>query len=387
MNSNPLRLLVLSIEFPPGPGGLGTLAYQISHGLTELGWQVAVATPQSHITNQEIEAFNNRQLFEIKRFEYKGPAILEGLNRLFISLQLIRSHKPDIILAIGWQSVWLGSLMTLLTTIPCVAIGVGSEFLILKKVKRTMALWAYQRADLVVFISQYTRKLAQANGFHTSKDTIISLGADENIFKPKLNTTELRQQLKLHNSKVILTVGQVSERKAQDVVIRALPKVLEDFPSINYLIVGLPTNQARLEQLANELGVAEYIFFTGVVPQDNLPLFYNLADVFVLVSRRTEEGEVEGFGIAVVEAALCGKPAIVSNESGLVEAVAPGMTALVVDPEQPEMTADAIKQLLADDQLRHEMGVAAREHALGNATWREQIKNFDHQLRNLIDMN
>ena len=104
-------------------------------------------------------------------------------------------------------------------------------------------------------------------------------------------------------------------------------------------------------------------------------------------SRRTEGGEVEGFGIAVVEAALCGKPAIVSNESGLVEAVVPGMTALVVDPEHPEMTAAAIKQLLIDDQLRQEMSVAARQHALEAATWRQQIKKFDHHLRKLIETN
>lgn len=387
MKPSSLRLLVLSIEFPPGPGGLGTLAYQVSHCLTEMGWQATVATPQSHTTNHEIEVFNDRQLFETVRFEYKGPAIFEGLSRLSITFRLVRSHRPDVILAIGWQSVWLGSLIALMTNIPCAAVGAGSEFLILKKVKRTMALWAYRRADLVIFISQYTRKLAQAHGFHSSKDTIISLGADENIFKPELNTTDLRQQLKLGDSEVILTVGQVSERKAQDVVIRALPSVLEDFPTAYYLIVGLPTNRARLEQLANELGVAEHIHFTGVVPQNDLPLFYNLADVFVLVSRRTEGGEVEGFGIAVVEAALCGKPAVVSNETGLVEAVVPGMTALVVDPEQPEMTAAAIKQMLADDHSRQEMGIAARQHALENATWRQQIKKFDHQLRNLIEMN
>jgi glycosyltransferase involved in cell wall biosynthesis len=378
------RLLVLSIEFPPGPGGLGTLAYQISHGLAKIGWQVAVATPQFHATNQEIEIFNNLQTYEITRFEYQGPTIFEGLNRLFIALQLIRSHRPDVVLAIGWQSVWLGSLTALFTNIPCAAVGAGSEFLILANVERAMARWAYRRADLVIFISEYTRKLAQSHGFHSSKDTIISLGADEDIFIPGLNTANLRQELKLTDSKVILTVGQVSERKAQDVVIKALPGILDDFPNAFYLIVGLPTNQERLERLANELGVAKHIHFTGVVPQNDLPLFYNLADVFVLVSRRTDGGEVEGFGIAVVEAALCEKPAIVSRESGLVEAVVPGVTALVVDPENPEMTATAIKQIFSDDQLRQEMGGTARQHALEAATWRHQIKKFDHHLRNLI---
>jgi phosphatidylinositol alpha-1,6-mannosyltransferase len=387
MKLSGLRLLVLSIEFPPGPGGLGTLAYQISHRLEQLGWQVTVATPQSHTTNQEIEAFNELQPYEITRFEYQGSIIFEGLNRLFIVLQLIRSHQPDVILAIGWQSVWLGSLIALLTNIPCVAVGSGSEFLILTKVKRTMARWAFRRADLAIYNSHYTRKLARSHGFNSSNNTVITLGADEKIFKPDLNTTDLRQELKLTDSKVILTVGQVSERKAQDVVIKALPGILDDFPTAFYLIVGLPTNQARLEDLAKELNVAEHLHFTGLVPQNDLPLFYNLADVFVLVSRRTEGGEVEGFGIAAVEAALCGKPAIVSNESGLVEAVVPGVTALVVDPEDPEMTAAAIKQLLTDAQLRQEMGMAARQHALEAATWRQQIKKFDHNLRNLIEIN
>ena len=378
---------MLLIEFPPGPGGLGTLTYQISRCLTQMGWQVAVATPQSFATNQEIEAFNDLQLFKITRFDYKGPAILEGLSRLFITLQLIRAHRPDVILAIGRQSVWLESLIASITNIPCAAVGAGTEFLVSAWVKRAMTYWAYQRADLVIYISQSTRTLAQSLGYHSSIDTIISLGADEEIFKPGLTTTDLRQELKLTDSKVILTVGQVSERKAQDVVIKALPGILDDFPNAFYLIVGLPTNQASLELLANELGVAEHIHFTGIVPQKDLPLFYNLADVFVLVSRRTEGGEVEGFGIAVVEAALSGKPAIVSNESGLVEAVVPGVTALVVNPEHPEMTAAAIKQLLTDDQLRQAMGVAARQHALEAATWRQQIKKFDHHLRNLIKNN
>jgi len=387
MKPSNLRLLVLSIEFPPGPGGLGTLAYQISHCLAQWGWQVAVATPQSHITNQEIEAFNNLQSFEITRFSFKGLAIFEGLNRLFITLQLIRSHRPDVILTIGWQSVWLGSLITLVTNIPYAAVGAGTEFLVLSRVERPMTRWAYQHAALVIFISQYTRKLAQSHGFNFSKDTIISLGADEDIFKPDLPTTNLRQELKLTDSRVILTVGQVSERKAQDVVIKALPSILHDFPNAFYLIVGLPTNEAKLERLANELGVADHIHFTGMVPKSDLPLFYNLADIFVMVSRRTEVGEVEGFGIAVVEAGLCGKPAIVSNDSGLVDAVVPEVTALVVDPEDPEMTAAAIKHLLADDQLRQEMGAVARQHALEKATWRQQMKKFDHHLRNLVETN
>jgi phosphatidylinositol alpha-1,6-mannosyltransferase len=385
MRSIKLKLIVISIEFPPGPGGLGTLAYQISNHLVKLDWQVAVASPQSFATNQDIELFNAQQPFEILSLNYKGPSVFEGTNRLIKILQLNRSFNPNVLIAIGWQSVWLGYLISLITDIPYIALGVGSEFQISSRIKRKLIRWSYQHADMVIFISQYTRNLAKDHGIHPRKEIIISLGADEDIFKPNLPTEYLHRQLNLSDSKVILTVGQVSERKGQDIVIKALPDILVDFPNTIYLIVGLPTNQTRLEQLADDLGVADHVIFTGKVPKNDLASIYNRADIFVLVSRSIKGGEVEGFGIAVVEAALCGIPAIVSNESGLVEAVVPDVTALVVDQDHPEMTSVAIKQLLANDQIRQEMGLAARRYALNQATWRQRVLIFDHHLRTFLE--
>ncbi len=77
-------------------------------------------------------------------------------------------------------------------------------------------------------------------------------------------------------------------------------------------------------------------------PRAELPYFYNLADLFVLVSRRTSIGDVEGFGIVVTEAALCGTPSVVSRNSGLEETVIDRKTGLIVDQENPEDTASAI---------------------------------------------
>jgi hypothetical protein len=59
-----MRVLVLSTEFPPGPGGIGTHAYQLASGLHERGWQVLVLTRQDVANDNEIEAFNRQQPFE-----------------------------------------------------------------------------------------------------------------------------------------------------------------------------------------------------------------------------------------------------------------------------------------------------------------------------------
>jgi phosphatidylinositol alpha-1,6-mannosyltransferase len=164
-------------------------------------------------------------------------------------------------------------------------------------------------------------------------------------------------------------------------VIRALPAVLERHPDLVYLMVGLPTKQQALARLADELGVSDQVCFVGAVPIDELPLYYNLADLFVLVSRRAVDGNVEGYGIVVAEAALCGLPAVVSRGCGLQESVLEGRTALLVEPDDPRATAAAIARLLADGRLRHEMGTAARQHVLETSTWSRRIAVYDRILR------
>ncbi len=75
----------------------------------------------------------------------------------------------------------------------------------------------------------------------------------------------------------------------------------------------------------------------------------SVADVFVMTSRHANDGDFEGYGIAVIEAALCGTPAVVSDNAGLVEAISPGTTGLTVPPDDPAATSNAILSLLGDD--------------------------------------
>jgi phosphatidylinositol alpha-1,6-mannosyltransferase len=179
---------------------------------------------------------------------------------------------------------------------------------------------------------------------------------------------------------VLLTVGQVGERKAQDVVIRALPRLLAAYPGLTYVMAGLPKSQEAFAALAEELGVAERTRFVGVVADEDLPAAYRLADLFVLVSRHTGH-DVEGFGIVVQEAALSGVPAVVSRDCGLTEAIREGETGLSVPPDDPEATAAAILKLLDGDY--QQMGRRAREVALA-ATWSERVAEYDRLLRGLL---
>ena len=385
-----MKLLMLSIEFPPGPGGLGTQAYQAALHLSELGWEVRVLTPQDHVDRATQIQFNAAQPFGVRTLSHVEPPLWEGVCRLLVAVWMMIRRRPDVLVAVGKQSVWLGAALSVLTGVPLAAFGSGSEFTGRSRLDARLNRWAFGRARHVIVVSQYTRTLMAAAGIRgasgadAAKVTLVPNGADARRYRPGIVTDGLRARLGIGKQRVLLTVGQLSERKAQDVVIRALPAILTKHPDVIYVLVGLPTRAQELERLAQDLGVREHVLITGTVPVDELVLYYNLADLFVLVSRRTEEGNVEGYGIVVSEAALCGVPAVVSSGCGLEEAVLGGRTALLVEPDDPRATAAAILSLLSDDSARREMGAAARERVLETGTWAQRAAVYGRILRRVV---
>lgn len=375
------RLLLLSSEFPPGPGGIGVHAYQLGRHLSRLGWDVAVLSPQEYVTAAERDAFNRQQPFAMTPLPGRedGPGWWAG--RLRAVAGVVRARRPDIIVGTGRRALWLAAAVHALTGIPWAAVGHGSEFtgagLGAKLTRRALG-----GAATVIAVSDYTAGLIRTAA-QPRRLVVIPNAADASRFQPGIDASGLRRRWHLGDGPVLLTVGQVSERKAQDTVIRALPRVLAQHPNATYVMVGLPRQETAFGALAAELGVSERVRFAGLVDDDELAAVYNLADVFVLMSRRTAGGDVEGYGIVVQEAALCGVPAVVSRDCGLEEAIRDGETGLSAPPDDPAATAEAILSLLNNPDRCRAMGRRARETALA-ATWAERVAAYDAELRALL---
>jgi len=241
----------------------------------------------------------------------------------------------------------------------------------------------------VACVSDYTWKQMQAMGIKPQMERVIPNGADPSKFRvlPDREVNEFRSGLGFGSrSRLIMTVGNVSRRKGQDIVIRALPLVLKEVSDVHYMIVGLPTLKEELEQLARQLGVAERVHFLGRLENKVLLYFLNCCDVFAMTSRNTADGDFEGYGIAVVEAALCGKPAVVTADCGLAEAVIPGKTGVVVPQEDERETAAALVELLSDQHMREKMGEAANLRALTEQTWSRRARKYDELLRSIVPL-
>lgn len=381
------RLLIHSTEFPPGPGGIGTHAYQLAHQLSACGWKVVVLTAQDYAPDNEITHFNQAQAFHIVRLRSAPMPALKLLYRTTVLQTWLHLWPPDLVLATGSRAVWMCAMLARRRAFCWVAIGHGSEFGVRAAWARALTRWSFSRANLTICVSHYTRDLMLRMGVRPLNDAVIPNGADEHLSDVAYADcgAAWRAEHGFANAALLLTVGTVTERKGHDIVIRALPTVLAAAPNTHYLIAGLPRRRAELRALAQQLGVAGHVHFLGRVDDAALRSLYYACDVFIMTSRATAGGDVEGFGIAAVEAALCGKPAIVSRGTGLEEAVQDGRTGLVVPAEDSAATAKAIGQLLSDPYRRLFMGQAARQRALDEQTWPLIAAHYDELLQRLVN--
>jgi phosphatidylinositol alpha-1,6-mannosyltransferase len=236
-------------------------------------------------------------------------------------------------------------------------------------------------ARLIVVNSTYTRRWYEASGARHPHTETLTIGVDLDRFRPDLDARQLRAKYGLDGAKVILTVGRLVERKGHDVVIRALRHVRERVGSVRYLIVGDGPEENRLRMLAGDVGCAEDVIFAGHVSGAELPLLYAASDVFVMPSRALARRDgVEGFGIAFLEAAACGKPVIGGRSGGIADAVVDGVTGILVDPSSVEEISNVLTRLLLDREEAARLGqqARARTERLQDA-WRTRLTGIWEQ--------
>lgn len=207
---------------------------------------------------------------------------------------------------------------------------------------------ALMSADKIWTISRYSRDLAHsANKIPKSKFEMLPCVVDGSVFVPRQAPAYLVEQYCLQDAKVLTTVARLWSGdiyKGVDVTIRALPKILQTFPRVKYVVIGRGDDQPRLAKLAEDLGVAQQVVFAGFVPDDQLIDHYCLADVYVMPSK-------EGFGIVYLEAMACGVPVIAGDDDGSADPLQDGKVGWQVPHRDSGAVATAcIEALSGKDQ-------------------------------------
>ncbi|MBI2716567.1 MAG: glycosyltransferase family 4 protein [Rhizobiales bacterium] len=209
------------------------------------------------------------------------------------------------------------------------------------------ANWLLRAADSIISVSNFSaQRFSSWSKIPVQRIFILHNCVDLDVFLPGPPDLDLARRYRVASEdKVILTVGRLdtTERlKGIDQVIDIIPRLIERYPSLKYLIVGDGSDRPRLERKAETLGLSDRVIFAGQIPDGEKVAHYNLADAYVMPSVG------EGFGIVLVEAAACGLSIVGSRADGSREALQDGLLGRLVDPKNQDEIMEALIGVLAD---------------------------------------
>jgi phosphatidylinositol alpha-1,6-mannosyltransferase len=228
-----------------------------------------------------------------------------------------------------------------------------------------------RQVNHLTYLGEFTRSAIAQSISENARQSMVKIapGIDTDHFSPQ-DATKLRSELGLTKKKVIVSVGRLVHRKGQDVLIEAMPAIIEEVPDAHLLMIGEGPYRGYLETRVKSLGIQERVTFIGRIQYADLPEYICVGDIFVMPSRSRLAGlEVEGLGIVYLEASACGLPVIAGNSGGAPDAVLEGETGLVVDGTRKEEVAAATVELLLDSERSKAMGVRGREWIIREWRW------------------
>ena len=188
-------------------------------------------------------------------------------------------------------------------------------------------------------------------------------------------TDFLRRKYRLGDEKILLYVGHLdreSRHKGVQYLIRAMRIVRESLDA-KLVVAGRGNYIDRYRRLAADEGVPEDIIFAGFIPEDEMPLYFNSADLLVLPSC----DRAEGFGMVLIEAQACGTPVIATDVGGIPFAVDDGVTGLIVPPGDVSGLAGAIVRVLDDPDLYRAMAENGPRRVRDLFTWEKSARVYD----------
>jgi glycosyltransferase involved in cell wall biosynthesis len=213
----------------------------------------------------------------------------------------------------------------------------------------------YRRADWIIAIDRLCLQQAQDNGAG-GKTSLLMNAVDRDQFKP--DSTLRKTVRQAHGMKddtfMLFFVGRLEEIKQLDRLLTALPLVRKNVPC-RLLVAGDGTHRARLEQQAAELELDAQVTFLGKVSHDQLPGYYNAADVLVLPSK------MEGVPMVILESLACGTPVLATAVGGIPDLVRNGENGQLLDDVEPESIVAALHSIAANDWNRQQVAATVSQ--------------------------
>jgi phosphatidylinositol alpha-1,6-mannosyltransferase len=369
------KVLLVTNDLGPRAGGIETFVLGLIEGLPKDSLIIYTSSQKGD------------KAFDAQLLEKFGAVVIRDRAKMLLPTPRITRKAVKILKQQQIKNVWFGAAAPLALMAGklrsagasnIVALTHGHEVWWAKiPILKSLLKKIIKDVDHLGYLGDFTKGEIAKISNQPQKFLQIAPGIDTQHFAPKSARGDLIEKYRLDGRRVIVSVGRLVHRKGQDELVKAMPKILEQFPDAILLFVGEGPIKQMLFNSAKQLGVLPKVVFAGRVSHHDLPDYICLGEIFAMPVRSRFSGlEVEGLGIVYLEASACGLPVIVGNSGGAVDAVLDQKTGLLVDGTKSDQIADAICELLANPERAKQMGAAGRDWVINNwqlSSWSEKF--------------
>lgn len=244
------------------------------------------------------------------------------------------------------------------------AIGTGSIQLLSRSGwKAFFSRMVYKRANYITAISRYIAEEIKKE-IKSVDVKVINLGVDYKYWSEK-GESSLNDKIK-NLKPYILSVGELKRRKGYDVILPILGELFKKHIDLNYIIVAnVERNFVYRDELyrqIEELGLSKRVYFFSRLSRDDLRFVFQNAHLYLTLPQNIN-GDVEGFGLTIVQSSGCGTPVIVGRGSGAEDAIINNQSGFLVDSRDKKDVLSKIESILENNVLREKLSIGAKKLA------------------------
>ena len=361
-----MNILLLTSEFAPVQGGIGTYASEIATAATALGASVTVAAPDY---TGGADAEDLALTYSVQRFNGGLHSMRDTPAKISLARGMVRRQSYDIIHAADWPFFIPVALSRGLTKARLLMTVHGTEINETQTPLKRLAIGAtkmFGERTEVIANSRFTKELFRSR-FAIDEERIkaIRLGVSQFWFAGTGERAATRRAHGIGQDRfVIVTVARITRRKGHHLTLAALNELPDEIRRrVTWLVIGPEGEADYVDGLRRIIDVSDCdVRLLGPLPGTTIRDLYHAADLFCLTGAQDPRGRVEGFGLVYLEAGACGVPSVATDVGGVSDAVLADNSGILVAPNVMAI-AGAIAGLAQDDAVRSRLAAGAYAHA------------------------
>ena len=246
------------------------------------------------------------------------------------------------------------------------------------KIATAEARFTYKQAKKILCVSEAARRhLIETWQVAPEKIVVMPNGVDINLFKPEVpQSDELRSQLGLTNSPVIIFVGGFQPWHGLELLVESFAMVLKEIPAAKLLLVGDGRARPDVEKSIQKFGVASNVIITGFLPQAEIPKYLSIADLAVMPYPELPK-EMWFSPLKMYEYMSAGKAIVASRAGQIAEVIEDGYNGVLVEPGNTRTLRDTLIRLLKNEEECSRLGTNARQQAVEKHSWEQYVKRLE----------